>query len=190
MATPAVSRSLGSTGYRQISIPLKSAEQQSLINQGLGGVQQHLGGALNNIGQMAAGGSPEQWAQLEAPALRQFQDLIGGIGARFSGLGMGAQKSSAFQNALGGAGADLAERLQANRLNLQRLAQSQLMDLYSGLINQNPYESFLIEKERKNRWGGLLSGLTSGALAGSAFGPWGTAAGSLVGGLGGYFGGS
>lgn len=55
--------------------------------------------------------SEEKFAK---PAIRQFEEkTIPGLAERFAGLGAGAQSSSAFQQALGQAGADLSERLAA-----------------------------------------------------------------------------
>lgn len=59
-------------------------------------------------------------SQFEDPLMRQFNEqIIPGLAERFSGAGAGAQSSSAFQQALGGAGADLAERLGSLRGQLQ-----------------------------------------------------------------------
>ena len=60
--------------------------------------------------------------------MRQFNEqIVPGIAERFSGLGSGAQSSSAFQQALGGAGADLSERLGALRGGLQGQAANQAL---------------------------------------------------------------
>lgn len=64
----------------------------------------------------------------EAPLMRQFNEqIIPGLAERFSGAGAGAQSSSAFQQALGGAGSDLAERLGALRGSLQQGAATQAL---------------------------------------------------------------
>lgn len=189
MATPTSYRSMSRTPYEQLQVPTKDPRQMELYQQVASALGPHLRGSVEGMGQMAAGGTPEQWAQLEAPAMRQYQQAIGGIGARYSGLGMGTQKSSAFQNELTGSAADLAERLQGNRMSLQQNAQRQLLELYKHLMSTDTFENLFMEKERRNPWGGLFSGATSGATAGSAFGPWGLAAGALLGGTAGYFGG-
>lgn len=65
-------------------------------------------------------GSPEATAAFEAPAMRQFQEqIVPGLAERFAGLGAGAQSSSAFNQALGAAGAGLSENLAALRGQLQ-----------------------------------------------------------------------
>ncbi len=63
-------------------------------------------------------GSPESTAAFEAPAMRQFNEqIMPGIAEQFAGVG--GLSSSGFQNSAAGAGASLAERLQALRSGLQ-----------------------------------------------------------------------
>lgn len=83
---------------------------QSLSGMNLGQNRTFQGG--ENFLQKLLSGDKETMNQFQAPYLRQFNEqTIPGIAERFSGLGAGAQSSSAFQQALGGAGADLSERL-------------------------------------------------------------------------------
>lgn len=96
-----------------------------------------------------AGGDEEMFNQLEAPALKQFGALQGNIASRFSGQGMGARRSSGFQNSMGQAGSDFAQQLQSNRIGLQRQAIQDLMGMSNSLLNQRPYENFLVEKQQK-----------------------------------------
>lgn len=93
-----------------------------------------------------AGGDQSQFAQMEAPAFRQFGQLQGNIASRFSGMGSGARRSSGFQNAMSGAATDLAERLQAQRMGLQQQAIRDLMGMSFQLLGQRPYEQFLTQK--------------------------------------------
>jgi len=87
-----------------------------------------------------AGGDQSQFAQMEAPALRQFGELAGGAASRFSGMGgLGARRSSGFQNYLGSAGSDLAERLQSQRMGLQRQALTDLLGISEALLSKQPY---------------------------------------------------
>lgn len=160
MATPTIS-SLKGTGYKQIQLPRLSPEQQALFSQVTGAIQPGLGGGIGHLSQMAAGGSPEYWQQLEAPAMRQFNELQGQIASRFSGAGTGARHSSGFQNALGGASADLAERLQSQRLGLQQNAISQLLGLYGNLMGTETFDTAFLPK-KKPFWQELLGGLSGG----------------------------
>lgn len=113
-------------GYQKISTMTKG--QSGFLQQLLG----QLSGQNANIGQnplfqqgsnflqQLLSGSPESMRSFEAPAMRQFNEqIVPGLAERFSGLGAGAQSSSAFQQALGQAGAGLSENLQALRSGLQ-----------------------------------------------------------------------
>lgn len=160
MSTPTVSK-LSGTGYRQVNLPTKSPEQMDLFRQLLGGSQAGLGQSLGQISNLAGGGDEQTWQQLEAPAIRQFGQLQGSLGSRFSGLGGGARRSSGFQNTLGDAGVDLAERLQSQRLGLQQSAQNQLLDLYQNLLGQDLYNTGLLPK-KKPFWQELLGGAATG----------------------------
>jgi len=134
------------TGYRAINIPTKSGEQSRAFSEALAALQPYLGGAVGSMGRMASG-QPEQFEQMEAPAMRQYQQLLGNIGARYSGMGMGAQKSSAFQNEMSSAASDLAERLQSQRLSMQQSAQEQLMNLFKSLMGEDLFDTQLMPKK-------------------------------------------
>jgi hypothetical protein len=171
MATPSLNNSLSKTGYKAINLPTKTPGQMNLYNQ----LQSGVGGGgldqlLAQLKGLAGGGNDEMWSQLEAPAMRQFQQLQGNIGARFSGLGSGAQRSSAFQNAQTAGASDLAERLQSQRLGLQQGAQDRLMQLVQSLLGQQLGENALIPK-KKSGWETFLEGL--GGVAGQAAGQFG-----------------
>lgn len=88
-----------------------------MLSQGQIG-QQPLFQSGQNFLQSLLQGGPEAFKQFEAPLMRQFQEqTIPQLAERFSGLG--AQSSSAFQQALGQAGAGLSERLAQLRSGLQ-----------------------------------------------------------------------
>lgn len=168
MSTPIVSKIQG-TGYRQLQTPTMSPEQQKLFSQLLGQIQPGLTSGLDQLSQQAGGGSEEYWKQQEAPAMRQFQELQGQLGSRFSGLGgTGGRKSSGFQNAAGGAAASLAEQLQSQRQGLQQNAISQLMQLYGNLMGTQTFDtSFLANKQKKKPfWQELLGGAAGGVGSG------------------------
>jgi hypothetical protein len=162
MATPSVSRVNG-TGYNAVSIPNKSQSQMGLFNQGAQGLQQGFPQILQQLMQMAQGGDEAMWNQFEAPAKRQFNEQMGQIASRFSGMGMGGRRSSGHFNVQSGAAADLAERLQANRLGLQQNAQSRLMELYQNLLAQDLTSTAFLPKQ-KNWFQELMGGL---GMAGS-----------------------
>lgn len=94
-----------------------------------------------------AAGDEELFNQIEAPALRQFSGLQGNIASRFSGMGSGARRSSGFQNTMGEAASNFAQDLQSQRLGLQRNAIRDMQEMSNQLLNQRPYENFLVKKE-------------------------------------------
>lgn len=159
-STPATS-SLRGTGYKQIALPRLSPQQQQLFSDVFGPLHSGIGGAVGQISQLAGGGTPEQWAQLEAPALRQFGQLQGALGARFSGMGTGAQRSSAFQQAGNSAAQELAEQLQSQRLGLQQNAIQQLLGLYGNLMGTQTFENAILQKQIPP-WKQALIGLAGG----------------------------
>jgi len=120
-------------GDRFEQIPTVTGGQQNILDQILGGLsgggfgEGPLGAGLQNLMQLLSG-SPEALEAFQAPALRQFEEqIVPSIAERFSGLG--AQRSSAFPQALSQAGASLAEQLSAQRAGLQSGALSQLQSL-------------------------------------------------------------
>jgi len=113
-------------GYQQLST--LNSGQRRLLQQLLGSLQ----GQSSNIQQSPLfqqgssflqnllSGSPEATAAFEAPYMRQFNEqTVPGLAERFSGMGSGAQSSSAFSQALGAAGAGLQENLASLRGQLQ-----------------------------------------------------------------------
>ena len=146
---------LKGTGYQSAQMQQFTPEQMQLFQQmfGLLGPQSYLG--------KLSGGDESMFQQMEAPALRQFGALQGNIASRFSGMGSGARRSSGFQNVMGGAASDLAERLQSQRMGLQQQAIRDLMGMSSNLLQQRPYENFLVQKQ-KPFWQELLGSLAGG----------------------------
>lgn len=158
-------------GYSQFSIANKTPQQMGLFETGANALQGGFPQVLQQMLQMAQGGTPESWAQAEAPALRQFGQLQGNIASRFSGMGSGARKSSGFQNTQNAAASDLSEKLQSNRMGLQNQATQQLMDLYQNLMGQDLQHTGLVQKQ-KPWWQDFLSGL--GGTAAESAGNFGT----------------
>ncbi len=119
-----------------------------------------------------ARGEPGAFEQLEAPAMRQFQELTGGLASRFSGAGMGARRGSGFQNAASQATQDFASQLQAQRLGLTRQAQQDLASMYNQILGNNPYEmGYAPKKERQpSGWGGIAGGVGGGIVGLAASG--------------------
>jgi len=124
-----------------------------------------------------AQGDEDTFNQIEAPALRQHNELLGGLASRFSGMGgLGARKSSGFQNTATAASSNFAQQLQSNRQQLQRQALQDLMGISNSLLGQRPKENFLAKDPQKENsfLEQLLLGLSGGVgqgigQAGAAF---------------------
>lgn len=182
MKPPAFSDSLPS-GYKARSMANYTPQQMGLHQSLFSNVQP--GSYLSRL----AGGDEALYGEMEAPAKREFAGQLGNIASRFSGMGMGARRSSGFQNYTTQAASDFSQDLQAKRQGLRRQALNDLMGLSGELLNQRPYERFLEQKEQSQQggWGGAASGAASGATMGASFGPWGALAGGVLGGAAGYF---
>lgn len=162
-------------------------QQQNILNQLLGSMQ----GQAKGIGQQPTFQAGQSYLQkilggdteaFEAPLMRQFQErILPGIAERFSGAGAGAQSSSAFQQALGSAGADLTERLGALRGGLQMQALPQALSY--GQAPGNELQNLLglstqaFSPKQKPWWQEALTGLSGGIGSGISSG--------LTGGFGG-----
>jgi len=96
-----------------------------------------------------ASGDQSFFDEMERPALRDFGALQGNIASRFSGQGMGARRSSGFQNTMNQEGSDFAQRLAANRQSLSRQALQDLFQMSNMLMNEKPFERIISGKEQK-----------------------------------------
>jgi hypothetical protein len=165
-------------GYRAGQIQQFTPEQMDLFKQNFS----HIG-PQSNLSRLAAG-DEDIFNQIEAPALRQFQDLQGQNASRFSGYGMGARRGSGFQNAQSQATSDFAQNLASNRQNLMRQALNDLMGYSSNILQQRPNERFLTKKQQDQgvNWGGL-AGAAAGGIGGFFLGG---PPGALAGASGGY----
>ncbi len=148
---------LKGTGYKQINMPTMNQDQMGLTQLLHSLLGQQGGGFQKGLGQLSgmAGGDQSQFEQMEAPAMRQFSQMQGNLASRFSGMGSGARNSSGFQNTMSGAGADLAERLQGNRMQYQQNALQQLLGLSDQLMGRKTFEGGFLEK-KKPFWQELL----------------------------------
>ena len=147
-------------------------EQMQLFQTMFGNV-----GAGSNTARLARG-DQSMFEEMEAPAMRQFGQLQGQNASRFSGMGMGARKGSGFQNTMNQASSDFAQDLQSRRMGLMRQATQDLHGMSNDLLNQRPFENYMVRPKPKNSF---MNSVIGGALpiAGAAFGmtPWGAATG-------------
>lgn len=148
------------SGYKAGQMQQFTPEQMQLFKSMFGHV-----GPDSYLSKLASG-DQSTFAEMEAPALKQFSGLQGGLASRFSGMGMGARRSSGFQNTSNQAASDFAQGLQSRRQDLQRQALQDLMGMSQGLLSQKPYENFLTEKKPsflQSILGGVGGGISSGA---------------------------
>ena len=147
-------------GYSSGQIKQYTPEQEQLFQQGIGNV-----GPDSYLSKLA-GGDEDLFNQIESPALQQFSELQGGLASRFSGMGgLGARKSSGFQNTQNQAASSFAQQLQANRQNLRQQAIQDLHGMSQDLLGNRPYEQFLTEKA-KPWWQEAATGFASGLGSG------------------------
>lgn len=146
-------------------IPRFSPQQSGFQNQILSMLGPASGAGLSNLTQLLSG-DPEAFKAFEAPFQRQFKEqTIPYLAERFSGLGAGAQSSSAFQQALGQAGSGLSENLASLRGGLQQNALSQLLGF--GQLGMEPqFESVL---QNRSPGFGSTFGPALGEMGGNLF---------------------
>jgi hypothetical protein len=118
-----------------------------------------------------ASGDQSYFDEMEAPAHRQFQEQLGGLASRFSGMGMGARQGSGFQNAATQGASDFAQALRSNRMQMSQQALQQLMQMSQMLLGQRPVERGFFEKQQKPGSGQQIAGIigTGVGAAGNAF---------------------
>lgn len=131
------------SGYRKFLVNQFTPEQTELFSQLFG----HIG-PESYLSRLASG-DQSMFGEMEAPALRQFNELQGGLASRFSGMGMGGRRSSGFQNASNAAAQDFASQLQSQRQGLTRQALQDLMGISEMLMGQRPFEQGLAQKSQR-----------------------------------------
>jgi hypothetical protein len=131
-----------------------------------------------------AGGDEEAFRKMEAPAYRQFNEQIGNLSSRFSGMGTGARHSSGFQNTASQYASDFAQDLQSKRHDMRRQALMDLMSSSNMLLGQRPMTRELYEKAPPKEgfnWQGLAGGAVGAAGGFFAGGPMGAVGGAKAG---------
>lgn len=169
-------------GYKEGKMAQFTPEQMQLFSQLFGHV-----GPQSYLSRLA-GGEEGLFQEMEAPAMRQFQEYLGNIASRFSGTGerqMSGRRGSAFNLATSQAASDFAQDLASRRQLLQMQAIRDLMGAGESLLGQRPYQQFFIKPEERNILAKILGiGLpAAGAIAGglSGAGPMGAALGGQLG---------
>jgi hypothetical protein len=143
------------SGYKKGAINNYTPEQHQLYQHALS-----FAGPDSYLSRLA-GGDQSMFEEMEAPAMRQFQQLQSGLASQFSGAGMGARRGSGFQNAANQQTSDFAQDLASRRQGLQRQAIMDLMGLSHTLLGERPQQQFLIKKEHKQPFWKQMLGMIS-----------------------------
>ena len=153
------------SGYKAASLQQFTPEQMELLNQRIS----ELG--PDSFLARLVGGDQSIFDELEAPAFRQFNEQLGGLASRFSGMGLGGRRSSGFQNTSNAAASNFAQDLQSQRLGIRTNALQSLQQMSNQLLGQRPVERALVEKP-KPWWQTAATGFASGVgqgIGSSAF---------------------
>lgn len=150
-------------GYQKTQLQQFTPEQMELFQS----LFSHMmpGGFTSQL----AGGDEAAFEQIEAPQKRQFAEQLGGLASKFSGMGMGGQKSSGFQNSMTSAASNFSQELGGKRNEMQQNALKDLFGMSNMLMGQKPFETSLSEKAPSFMEQLMLS-LSGGA--GQALGSW------------------
>lgn len=130
---------IGGTPEQLQQVPRFTEPQQDIFSQLQQGGAEGIPDIFQQLISMLTQ-DPEAAKQFEAPAMRQFhEEIVPTIAERFTTqFGTGSKSSSGFRQALGAAGAGLAEKLQAQRGGRQQNAITQLMQMIqTGLTPQH-----------------------------------------------------
>lgn len=175
------------SGYYKEKIPkgYKAGKIQQMTPEAIELMQQLFGqvGPESYLSKLA-GGDVSALQEMEAPALRQFSELQGGIASRFSGMGgMGARRSGGFQREQSAAASNFAQQLQAQRQEKMGQARKDLFEMSNMLMGQRPYENLISEKQQGQgiNWGGLAGAAIGGVGGFFAGGPMGALSGAGLG---------
>lgn len=145
------------------------------VNQFTRGQRKLFGGLFENVTpgsylDRVARGDQEIYGEIEKPQLRGFTGELGQIASEFSGQGMGARRSSGFQNATNKAAADFAQKMMQNRQNIRRDAMKNIFEMSNMLLGQRPAERGLASPEDEIDPWMKAAGSAIGTIWGAAVG--------------------
>jgi len=154
------------SGYRQFAQNKYTPEQERVFGNSEGLI------SPDSFTSRLAQGDQSAFGEMEEPALRQFNDISGGLASKFSGMGMGSRNSSGFQNAMTSASQDFASQLQSKRLELRNQAIKDMMGMSKEFLNFEPQETGLVKKREKkpSYWEQAgLAAINAGGKVGAAY---------------------
>ena len=114
--------------------------KQQLYQQMLAGTSQGLPQSYDFLTRLLSG-DESIYRELEAPALRQFQEqIVPGLAERYTAMGEGGQGSSAYQQQLAAAGGRLAQELAGQRTGYRMSALDRLLQQAGQTMRTSPYD--------------------------------------------------
>ena len=152
-------------GERTQRVPKYNQQQSNALSEILSNAQGQVPQIFDYLSSLLSQ-SPEALQQFQAPSLRAFEEqTLPTIAERFTGsFGTGSNKSSAFGQQLGQAGAALQENLAAQKAGLSMESLGPLLSLLQ--LGLNPQFESVIRPGTSGLLGGLLergsAGLGSG----------------------------
>lgn len=164
-------------GYDMFQFPTRGGQSADLYNKVM---NSGLYEKLLSMGQ----GSPEAFQGQEQHALNQFnQQIAPQIAQRYAGSGIGS--SSGMQNAIAGAGGNLAAQLKSERGDIMHRSIQDLLGLGNLLLSNPDYETQFMPKKKSSDWWqkslGVALPVGGAALGGIFGGPTGAYLGGQVG---------
>jgi len=134
-------------------------EQQKFMDMILKGAGGGMGSGMDYLSSILSG-DESAYSKFEAPLKRQYEEqTIPALAERFAGLD--AQRSSAFGQSLGQAGAGLTENLAALRENLKMQALQQLQGM-AGMGLEQRFEN-IYKQGSSGLVGAAMGGIGQGA---------------------------
>lgn len=159
-------------GYSPYSQQTMDPQALGFRNQLMGALQPGAMGGANFLSKLA-GGDESMFQQMEAPAWNALESGMGMAGTRYSNMGMGAQNSSGFKQAMGGIAGQFGQQLASQRMSLQQQAIRDLFGMSSELMGMKTMESGLVKKPPSG-WEQIMSLISgSGADIASTIGGYG-----------------
>jgi len=146
------------SGYRQYSLPTMGGGQQEIYNLIKGQVGSAFPDVFQSLLGTAKGNIPHFEAQEKYAQDLFNQQIAPQIANRYAGSGIGA--SSGMQNAIAGAGSNLAAQLQAQRTGLMQQSMRDVLGIGEHLLGMPTQQFGLVQKE--NPWRDLLQVLGGG----------------------------
>jgi hypothetical protein len=168
-------------GFDMLQFPTRGGQSANIYNQLAGGLSAGLPDILQQL-LLSAQGQPAGFEDQEKYAMDLFQQKIAPqIAQRYAGSGISG--SSGMQNALAGAGGNLAQSLKAQRSDLMQQSMKDVLSLGELLLGRPDVEN-VFQKKKSGFWDQLLgigAPLIGAGIGGLFGGPMGGLGGAQIG---------